>query len=81
MLGDRERRGDLLIEHLHLIQDKYGCLSAAHLSALAHEMRLKVEGQASPSLGPGHAGVPGTPHGSLRSPGPRSHPAPDVPPP
>lgn len=33
---------DLLIEHLHLIQDKYGCLSAAHLRALAEEMRLSM---------------------------------------
>ena len=28
LLGDRPRRRDLLIEHLHLIQDKYGHLSA-----------------------------------------------------
>ena len=28
MLGDRPRRRDLLIEHLHLIQDRYGYLSA-----------------------------------------------------
>ncbi|MBX6312616.1 MAG: NAD(P)H-dependent oxidoreductase subunit E [Isosphaeraceae bacterium] len=40
LLGDRPRRRDLLIEHLHLIQDRYGALSAAHLAALAHEMRL-----------------------------------------
>jgi formate dehydrogenase len=40
LLTNRERRRDLLIEFLHLIQDKYGCLSAAHLRALAHEMRL-----------------------------------------
>ncbi len=40
LLGDRERRADLLIEFLHLIQDKYGCLSAAHLRALAEEMRM-----------------------------------------
>jgi formate dehydrogenase len=40
LLTDRSRRRDLLIEHLHLIQDKYGHLSAAHLAALAHEMRL-----------------------------------------
>ncbi len=40
LLQDRPRSGDLLIEHLHLIQDKYGHLSAAHLHALAHEMRL-----------------------------------------
>jgi len=40
LLGDRPRRRDLLIEHLHLIQDAYGHLSAAHLKALAHELRL-----------------------------------------
>jgi hypothetical protein len=34
------RRRDLLIEHLHLIQDAHGHLSAAHLRALAEEMRL-----------------------------------------
>jgi len=42
LLGDRPRRRDLLIEHLHLIQDKFGYLSAAHLAALAHEMRLAL---------------------------------------
>ncbi len=42
MLGDRPRRRDLLIEHLHLIQDRYGYLSAAHLAALAAEMRLAL---------------------------------------
>src|SRR5881227_2771782 len=40
LLGDQPRRRDLLIEHLHLIQDRYGHLSAAHLAALAHEMKL-----------------------------------------
>ena len=40
LLGARERRADLLIEHLHLIQDTYGYLSSAHLRALAEEMRL-----------------------------------------
>ena len=40
LLGDRPRRRDLLIEHLHLIQDKYGHLSSAHVAALADEMRL-----------------------------------------
>ena len=40
LLGDRPRQRDLLIEYLHLIQDRYGHLSAAHLAALAHEMRL-----------------------------------------
>src|SRR5215203_6121421 len=40
LLGDRPRKRDLLIEHLHLIQDTYGHLSAAHLAALAAEMKL-----------------------------------------
>src|SRR5712671_3880338 len=40
LLGERSRRRDLLIEHLHLIQDRYGHLSAAHLAALAAEMKL-----------------------------------------
>ncbi|QPH53472.1 NAD(P)H-dependent oxidoreductase subunit E [Pontivivens ytuae] len=40
LLGDRPRRRDLLIEFLHLIQDAHGHLSAAHLRALAEEMRL-----------------------------------------
>ena len=40
LLGDAQRRRDLLIEYLHLIQDAYGHLSAAHLAALADEMRL-----------------------------------------
>ncbi len=42
LLVDRSRRRDLLIEHLHLIQDKYGHLSAAHLAALAEEMKLAL---------------------------------------
>jgi NADH:ubiquinone oxidoreductase subunit F (NADH-binding)/NADH:ubiquinone oxidoreductase subunit E len=40
LLGDRPRRRDLLIEHLHLIQDTYKQISAAHLAALADAMRL-----------------------------------------
>lgn len=40
LLGDRPRRRDLLIEHLHLIQDRFGCLQAKHIRALAEEMRL-----------------------------------------
>ncbi len=40
LLTDRSRRRDLLIEHLHLIQDKYGHISSAHLAALAAEMKL-----------------------------------------
>ncbi len=42
LLGDRPRRRDLLIEFLHLIQDRYGHLSAAHLRALAETMRLPM---------------------------------------
>ncbi|MFU8836202.1 NAD(P)H-dependent oxidoreductase subunit E [Roseovarius autotrophicus] len=40
LLGDGPRRRDLLIEYLHLVQDRFGHLSAAHLRALAEEMRL-----------------------------------------
>ena len=40
LLGDRPRRRDLLIEHLHLIQDRYGGLSKARLAALAEALRL-----------------------------------------
>ena len=40
LLSGRELRRDLLIEFLHLIQDKYGCLQAKHIYALAAEMRL-----------------------------------------
>src|SRR5881396_1849032 len=42
LLGDTPRRRDLLIEHLHRIQDHYGHLSARHLVALAQEMRLSM---------------------------------------
>ena len=40
LLGDRERRADLLIEFLHLVQDEFNHLSAQHLAALAEELRL-----------------------------------------
>jgi formate dehydrogenase beta subunit len=42
LLGKASRRRDLLIEHLHRIQDRYGHLSAAHLAALAQEMKLSL---------------------------------------
>jgi formate dehydrogenase len=42
LLTDQPRRRDLLIEHLHLIQDHYGHLSAAHLTALAFEMKMAL---------------------------------------
>ena len=40
LLGDESRQEDLLIEHLHKIQDKYHYISATHLVALAREMKL-----------------------------------------
>ncbi len=40
LLGSASRQADLLIEHLHKLQDHFGHLSAAHLAALAQEMRL-----------------------------------------
>jgi len=42
LLGERPRARDLLIEHLHLLQDRYGHLAARHLAALAQEMRLPM---------------------------------------
>ncbi len=42
LLGSEPRRRDLLIEHLHKIQDRYGHISAAHIVALAHEMKLAM---------------------------------------
>src|SRR5438552_10894436 len=42
LLGDAPRRRDLLIEHLHRISDRFGHLPAAHLAALAQEMRLAL---------------------------------------
>ncbi|MFT5174582.1 MAG: NADH:ubiquinone oxidoreductase subunit F (NADH-binding)/NADH:ubiquinone oxidoreductase subunit E [Gammaproteobacteria bacterium] len=42
LLGDRPRRRDLLIEYLHLIQDKYQAISRAHLHALAEQMRIPM---------------------------------------
>ncbi|MGH8305234.1 MAG: NAD(P)H-dependent oxidoreductase subunit E, partial [Steroidobacteraceae bacterium] len=42
LLADAPRDRDLLIEYLHRIQDTYGQISAAHLAALAEEMRLAL---------------------------------------
>ena len=42
LLGNSSRDRDMLIEHLHLIQDKYGCLSAEHLVALADQMSMAM---------------------------------------
>jgi NADH:ubiquinone oxidoreductase subunit F (NADH-binding) len=40
LLGDAPRQRDLLIEFLHRIQDRYGHISAAHILALAEELKL-----------------------------------------
>src|SRR6202162_742671 len=40
LLGHSPRRRDLLIEFLHRIQDRYGHISAAHILALAEELKL-----------------------------------------
>ena len=42
LLDNHPRRRDLLIEHLHKIQDRFGCLSAPHLVALAAEMNMAM---------------------------------------
>src|ERR1700730_3032348 len=42
LLGERERRRDLLIEHLHLLQDRFGVLHARHLVSLSDEMKLAL---------------------------------------
>ena len=42
LLGGETPRRDLLIEYLHRIQDSYGCISAAHITALAAEMKLST---------------------------------------
>src|SRR5918911_5208495 len=42
LLGDAPRRRDLLIEHLHRLNDRFGHLPAAHLAALAQDMRLAL---------------------------------------
>ncbi len=40
LLANESRQRDLLIEHLHKIQDTYQYISSKHLVALAHEMNL-----------------------------------------
>ncbi len=42
LLGETPRRRDLLIEFLHRIQDQLGHIPAAHVVALAQEMRLAM---------------------------------------
>jgi formate dehydrogenase len=40
LLGEESRAPDMLIEHLHKIQDRFGHISSRHIIALAAEMRL-----------------------------------------
>jgi formate dehydrogenase len=42
LIDEGERKRDLLIEYLHLIQDKYSCLEARHLRALAETMKISM---------------------------------------
>jgi hypothetical protein len=45
LIGPRPQAGhrrDLLIEHLHTLNDAYRCLHTAHLVALAREMNLPM---------------------------------------
>ena len=42
LLGSAPRRRDLLIEYLHRVQDRYGCLQATHLAALAAELSMAM---------------------------------------
>lgn len=40
LLGGAPRSRDFLLDHLHRLQDRFGHLSARHLAALAHDLRL-----------------------------------------
>lgn len=40
LMGETSRAADMLIEHLHKIQDRFGHISAPHMAALAAEMKL-----------------------------------------
>lgn len=42
LLGEDPRQADMLIEYLHRIQDTYKYISATHMVALAHEMKLSM---------------------------------------
>jgi NADH:ubiquinone oxidoreductase subunit F (NADH-binding)/NADH:ubiquinone oxidoreductase subunit E len=42
LLDGDPRRADLLIEYLHRVQDRHGCISSAHIVALAAEMKLAM---------------------------------------
>ncbi|MGB1801348.1 MAG: NAD(P)H-dependent oxidoreductase subunit E [Gammaproteobacteria bacterium] len=42
LIGDETKTRDMLIEHLHKIQDKYHHISNRHILALAQEMNLPM---------------------------------------
>ena len=42
LLDKAPRRREYLIEYLHRIQDRYDCISAAHMAALAQHLRLAM---------------------------------------
>ena len=42
LVGEGPYRRDLLIEYLHWVQDEYACLSAEHLVALAHCLKISM---------------------------------------
>ena len=42
ILSGKGRSRDQLIEHLHTLQDRFGCLSLRHLRALSHWMNLPM---------------------------------------
>ncbi len=42
LVGNLELRSDLLIEHLHCVQDKFGHLSMRHLRALAELLKMSM---------------------------------------
>jgi len=42
LLGDESRKREMLIEHLHKIQDKYHSISNRHILALAMEMNIPM---------------------------------------
>ncbi|MDX2264033.1 MAG: NAD(P)H-dependent oxidoreductase subunit E [Hyphomicrobiales bacterium] len=42
LIGEPPHPRDRLIEHLHRLQDHFGCLTARHMRALAEDMRLPM---------------------------------------
>ena len=42
IIGFEDLKRDMLIEYLHLIQDKLGCIKSEYLEALSYEMKLPL---------------------------------------